>query len=445
MLDLKYTNMVGWKNVYLYVIGINKFENLSTLSCCENDANLFFEALNKKFEDAKSRLLLTSCQNDIPTSSKIKELLHEIESLELNENDIIFFYFAGHGFTSKGHDYLTCHDTDLERLDETSIKTEDVISSLNLSRAGTSVLIIDACRNAIGRTVEGSFFSKNTADFARRNGVISFFSCSPGEYSQELLHLGKGHGIFIYSFVESLNNGQNYTPLELDKAISYHVDNIIKQNNLSKQRPYTVVAPLQKAILDIINNKIITVNLSQKRNCILIVGPTNAGKTTLGQYIANHSGYVHAEMSTYVFKRYAKKTSYYDGSLQDFLEDEVWSNNDNDIIAQDLLMDNPGGQDLVICGPRKPEEIETLLSQDWNIKPIFLFSDTDTRYTRYQTDKNNFRFRYDLNYKEFIRKDMRELDWGLAKIATMQQLEIVTNESKIDELFKYIDKKYIKK
>jgi len=202
---------------------------------------------------------------------------------------------------------------------------------------------------------------------------------------------------------------------------------------------------LQKAILDIINNKIITVNLSQKRNCILIVGPTNAGKTTLGQYIANHSGYVHAEMSTYVFKRYAKKTSYYDGSLQDFLEDEVWSNNDNDIIAQDLLMDNPGGQDLVICGPRKPEEIETLLSQDWNIKPIFLFSDTDTRYTRYQTDKNNFRFRYDLNYKEFIRKDMRELDWGLAKIATMQQLEIVTNESKIDELFKYIDKKYIKK
>ena len=61
MLDLKYTNMVGWKNVYLYVIGINKFENLSTLSCCENDANLFFFFFYKKFEDAKSRLLLISC------------------------------------------------------------------------------------------------------------------------------------------------------------------------------------------------------------------------------------------------------------------------------------------------------------------------------------------------------------------------------------------------
>ena len=435
--------MTGWKNVYSIVIGINKFEKLSTLSCCENDANLFYETLNNKFDDVKSKLLLSSCESDIPTSSRIEVLLDEITNLNLGENDIIFFFFAGHGFTTKGCDYLTCYNTDILSIDETSIKTENVIAALNSSGAGTSILIIDACRNSIGRTVENSFFSKNTAELARRNGVISFFSCSPGEYSQELLNLGKGHGIFTYSLIESINNGQNYTAIELDRMVSDNVDRIICVNNLSKQRPYTVVAPLQKASLDIINNRIITYNLVHKRNCLLIVGSTNAGKTTLGQYIANKLGYVHAEMSTYAFKRYADRPSSYDGSIQDFLEDEVWSNNDKDIIAQDLLKDNPNGQDLVICGPRKPEEIETLLSQDWNFKPIFLFSDSDTRYTRYRTDNNYFR--YGLNYKEFIRKDMRELDWGLAKLATMSQLEIVTNEGKIEELFEYFDNKLIKK
>lgn len=431
--------MNGWKNAYAFVIGLNKYENLSTLSCCINDAIKFSEAIKNKLPNINLKLLIGNGDNEFPSFDILESTLIDISSLKLTENDIVFFYFAGHGFSSEGSDYLTCYNTDRKNLKSTSISTEKIIAALNKSNVGTSILIIDACRNNVDRDLTRELFGKNTAELARRNGIITFFSCSPGEFSQELFNLENGHGIFTYAFIKSLNECKSYTALELDKLLLKYVNELVSLHNLSVQRPYTVVAPLQKSNLDIIANKIVLFDNIGRRKCILIAGSTNAGKSTLGQYLAREYGYVHVEMSSFAYKRYESRPKSYIGSIQDFMEDEIWSTYPKDIIAQDLLESDTDNQNLVISGPRLPEEIETLISQKWDVIPIFLFSDTKSRYIRYQTDKGISR--YGLNFKEFIQKDMRELSWGLAKAATMSQLEIVINDETINELFTNVQKR----
>lgn len=414
----------------VFAIGIDEYEHYRMLSCCVNDAVAFLREIGRRADVSHRRLLVSGVDSDDePTSAIVTSLLEEISNLAMTSNDIVFLYFAGHGFSTGGKDYFVCNDTVAGEL-EKAIATDDVIAALRKSKAGTAVMAVDACRSETDRAVGN--FGERTAEFARRQGVVVMFGCSPGEVCQELPNLEEGHGIFTYSLVKAISELPHVTPLSLDRVVLDGVRDLCNQHKLTPQRPYTTVAPLQKAEFDLFSGEVISQEPKGSKKCILIVGPCHAGKTTLGQFLASELGFVHVEMSSFAWQRFMNRSPDYMGNLQDFMEDEVWRFNPYDIIVQDLLQAHEGLERLVVCGARRPEEIATIQSQNWDVFPIYLFANAYIRFQRHQNIESVSR--YDLTYKDFVKRDLREYSWGLAKVGTMRGFELIENEHTIEEL-----------
>jgi len=432
---------VAWKKAYAYAVGLNKYEHLRTLSYCEKDANVFIETISQVIPNIKTELL----GGTNFTIEKFKKLLNEIEAIdEKEEHSILFFYYAGHGFSREGKDYLTSYDTNdnsMETMENTSISTTDLIDIANKSRINTIVMIFDACRSFSSRSVATDSFGDLTAEISRRRGIISFFSCSPGENSHELS--GEiSHGVYTYSLVQAIKDCSYCTPVEINKSVVGKVQKLVKENNLPEQKPYTTVGPIEKANLDIIHGSEVSYTNERKPTCILIAGSTHAGKSGIGRYLATKYNFGHYEMSALAYKRYEdfkNKNSVYE-TISDFLEYELCAKNEHkDILARDLLEKYDGRSNVVISGPRFVEEVETLMSNsNWNIIPLYIYSASKIRLERFialQKDQSLTAELAEITYENFLRKDMRELGWGLAKIATMTNFKMVINNDEIDVLY----------
>lgn len=422
------------RRTYLYSVGVDDYSEFRPLAYCSADAVAVSQELGEKLKTQSVSLLTSQTgKNSTPSIASVRRLLSDIRNLKLNSNDSVFFYFAGHGFSASGRDYLVCSDTSRDALDA-AVSTDDVISALMASSAGTNVLIIDACRSETERDVGP--FGESTFTLAQRRGTVVFFGCSPGQTCQELPKLG--HGVFTYALLSAVRDKNPCTPTDLDRRLGSEVEKLCSSNHLPIQRPYTCVAPLQKASVDLFTGLLVPYSRRNDRECLLIVGPSNAGKTTLAQRIANSQGMVHIEMSSFAYKRYQdhRKETHFPGSVQDFMEDVAWASGQKEVIASDLVSADPGTDRVVICGPRTVEEVNLLRTQNWNCKTIYLYANGHARYDRYcASGEGN---RYGLGYREFVSKDMREYGWGLAKAANLRDVDIVVNEGSIDALVQQV-------
>ena len=297
------------------------------------------------------------------------------------------------------------------------------------------MFIVDACRNQAEEEVGP--FGEATLRLARRQGTVVFFGCSPGERCHELFELG--HGIFTHSILSAVQAEQPWTPRDLDRFVARLVTTICAENQLDDQRPYTCTGPLERASLDMFTGDFVRPRNRSERECLLIVGPSNSGKTTLGQHIASKFGMLHMEMSSFAFKRYRTYRQHvrFGGSLQDFMEDVVWRVGRKDTIALDLISADPGVDRVVICGARTVEEVNFIRRQEWNCRTIFLYADEQTRFDRYC--KSGERNRSGLGYREFVSNDLREFGWGLAKTANMRNVEIVVNEGPMSGMIQRLE------
>lgn len=418
------------RRVVLYCIGIDEYDEYPTLSFCTNDALVVSDTLILKLKPELIKLFhLSDDHAEKPTKENITTIINDITKLNMGENDLVIFYFAGHGFSCEGSDYLVCSNSIRDNI-KTSIKTDDIISALNSSGAGLTYLIIDACRLLSGREI--SIFGEQTAELARRQGVVAFMGCSPGEVCQELAKYQ--HGIFTYSFLKVIEDKTITTPLEIDRRVLESVTKIYKENKLSTQRPYTTVAPIQKAIINIYTGEIVDLHMDKQGQPIIILGPCNSGKTTLGQYLSRKLGYVHLEMSSIAYKYYQDNKDFI-GSIQDFIENVLWRENDKDIIAKGLIASQKQlNKQVVICGARTLEEIETLKAHFKYCKVIYLFANASVRHNRYiRSGQIN---RYQLSYKELVERDLREFGWGLAKAVALPDTNVLINETTIEDLYR---------
>ncbi|MFJ2682392.1 caspase family protein [Pseudomonas sp. NPDC087342] len=411
------------KKVHVLSIGINEYDNFRTLGGCVNDSKNIKQSFSARYSGMTG--VLVNDENTTPTAWLINNELTKIKALGYDRDDVVIFFFAGHGFSLDGKDYITAKDTNLDKLD-TAISTDNIIDCFKKSGAGNVVLIIDACRTDIHRGVD--IFGERTAEISRRHGVVTYFSCSPGETAKELAILNGG--IFTTAFSELLNKKDvPFTPFSFNRLLIQALSVVCGQHKLGKQTPYTAVAPLEKAIYDVFSGLNHDVDI-QKKEMILVLGPSNAGKTTIGQFLAKEHGYIHAEMSSYAWKRFNEHKDYR-GSMLDFMEHEVWSGGNEDAIAKDLIQSNIVGGKIVVCGARRVEEVKTLMAQGWDVIPIFIFANAGVRYKRIQHSSG----RYGPNYEEFIKKDLKEFSWGIADMVQLKNIELIINEGDIEACF----------
>jgi shikimate kinase len=176
--------------------------------------------------------------------------------------------------------------------------------------------------------------------------------------------------------------GEAATPLEIKKLVEPAMAKLCSEHKLARQLPYIGAWPIEKVIVDVFTGQSKPPQTSASRHCVLLIGPSCVGKTTLGQALASRLGYVQMEMSSFAWQRFKNRKNFH-GSLQDYMEEVVWTENDKAIIAKDLLESQPDLENVVICGPRTVEEIELLLEQHWNCKALYLFANAHVQYSRY--------------------------------------------------------------
>ncbi len=412
--------------VWLTAFGINKYRNTANLRFCVNDANIFADLVAERFPGAQREVFAS--EDDPPDTEFGNLALEDVASLGYGADDLVIVYFAGHGYEVSGSDQLMFTNSRVEDA-SSCLATTEVISALRSSGAGIAIAVIDACRIRIARGSD--IFGEKTLEEARRNDVMVFFGCSPRETCQEAAELEPGHGVFTYHVVQHLASEMIWTPSSIDRDVRRRVQATCRDYQLSQQTPL-VVAALRDGDLDVCTGRHVLARSIPNR-CIVLAGPSNAGKTSIGRSLAAELGFVHVEMSDYAYARYRIAVEGgYNRSIQEFMDDVVWRDGDFAVIAQDLLGTARGEAGLVISGPRRPEELEHLRSQRWDVLQYFVYSNSTERFRRLvRSSPNNM---FGSNREDFIRRDMREYAWGVASIGALRETVYLMNEGNLEEV-----------
>lgn len=198
------SSIINTGKIYTLFVGINFYSdtNITDLNVCVHDVT----ALHNVFKDKSEKTLLLSDHTDglLPNRKNIFTSLSHISRLA-NENDLILFYFSGHGIAEDGQSYLLPNDVCLPILKYTSLSVKDVKEIMENSRARAKVIIIDACHAGaiIGKSISLMTDDFQKSVFEEAEGFVVLASCKQGEKSWEWPE--KQKSVFTYFLLEALS------------------------------------------------------------------------------------------------------------------------------------------------------------------------------------------------------------------------------------------------
>ena len=231
------------RNVAL-TIGVNKYQYERSLAFAENDA----VAMQRYLQSIGFEEVLLYSDHSSKRPPNLVTLLNGIQriadTVRLDPEDSFWFFFSGHGGRQNEQDFLLPTEGHPDYLVRTAIAIDDVVQALRRCQAGNLVLILDACRNPVPK--RGKNIGSQTAELVRRAGIITLFSCSPGEKSYELEEVQ--HGAFTYALLEALRG--DCVPSQCNaKQLSAYLQQTVPTltQNFGRQRPYVIAEPVEKA------------------------------------------------------------------------------------------------------------------------------------------------------------------------------------------------------
>lgn len=112
---------------YSISIGIQKYQYLDNTIYADNDAIEFDRLMREEFFVDKSILLVDDNATIANIQKKIEEIFQDIQ-----ENDRVYFYFAGHGVSFYSEPRLSCYDSkkDIQSEPNTWYRVHDIISKV---------------------------------------------------------------------------------------------------------------------------------------------------------------------------------------------------------------------------------------------------------------------------------------------------------------------------
>jgi hypothetical protein len=226
------------------VIAVENYSDprIKKVSYAEADAKGFADAL--EVSGPIDRVLLLSAKaTKTSINSKISQ---HVKSL--TDEDELFLFYAGHGFSKNGHNYITCHDTDLDDLADTSISLQSILKICGKSACKRIALFLDSCESGIADLpeVRGIYAEMSEGElkdfFDAAEYRVCFASCKTSEYSypSDVLQ----HGVWTHLVIEAL---QGNDPLALEKG-RYLTANSL-QNYVAKELPRTMRNLFTKPII----------------------------------------------------------------------------------------------------------------------------------------------------------------------------------------------------
>ncbi len=235
--------------MHLIVIGINQYKNAKlNLNYALADATAFKEVTEKDVKSMMANIKTYFITDDKADKVGILAALKEVQQ-NAKPQDVMVFYYAGHGVISEKNKefYLVPTDvTDLKNVDEAL--AQNGISSKMLQQyaidipAQKQVFILDACQSA------GAFADLLTGDanqqkslavVARSTGTHWIAASGSQQFANEFSSLG--HGAFTYVLLQALKgeaaNNKMITVNGLKNFLQLQVPALMKKYNGAAQYP----------------------------------------------------------------------------------------------------------------------------------------------------------------------------------------------------------------
>jgi len=203
---------------YSFLIAIENYLNghrFPKVVFAENDLSEFKNAIKNigyKSDDCLDLL------NASATKTVIESKLRQLCSLVKKEEDEIIFYYAGHGLSKDGINYITCYDSIYEDLEATSIPMQKILDSLK-SACKRVIFFFDSCHSGltIDENMRGLLSDMNASELKLalkdNSYCIGFAACKSDESSYPITKFK--HGAWTYHLIECLNG---HVPEALEKG-----------------------------------------------------------------------------------------------------------------------------------------------------------------------------------------------------------------------------------
>ncbi|PYX58271.1 MAG: hypothetical protein DMG76_09540 [Acidobacteria bacterium] len=226
------------------LIAVEKYSDtrINSVQYAEADANGFAAALELAGPIDKVALL-SGAATKTTINSKVRQYVKA-----LTTDDELFLFYAGHGFSNNGHNYITCHDTDLDDVKDRSINLQELLDVCGKSACKRIALFLDSCESGITDLPEirGIYSTMSETElkefFQAAEYRVCFASCKTSEYSHSTPILK--HGVWTYQVIQALEGND---PLALEKG-RYVTANSL-QNYLSKEIPRTLRKVFTKPVV----------------------------------------------------------------------------------------------------------------------------------------------------------------------------------------------------
>jgi uncharacterized caspase-like protein/peptidoglycan/xylan/chitin deacetylase (PgdA/CDA1 family) len=195
----------GYANSWAIVVGIDKYQKWPQLQYAVRDAEGVGQLLVQKFGFAPERVV--SLKNEQATRAGILAAFHDrLAHGNLQPNDRIFVFFAGHGATRKlssGRDlgYIVPFDADPDKLATDAIPMTEIQNIAESLPAKHALFVMDACYSGLGLT-RGAANASFLRDNARRLGRQMLTAGG----SDQLVSDGgpNGHSVFTWTLLQAL-------------------------------------------------------------------------------------------------------------------------------------------------------------------------------------------------------------------------------------------------
>jgi uncharacterized caspase-like protein len=236
---------------YAVLIGINDYDN-QPLNFCVNDALSIKNALMERanFLEKNIYSVTSDSLNSIKDiTGKLLEIVTAIKNRFQEENDSIFFYFAGHGSQENNESYLVFHDS--------KYLIRNIYDAFNNLNPKMQFYMIDACESGnktITRSV--SFEKDNYLNELIKNssGILFLYACQADQYAQE--NEAIKHGVMTHYFIEAIRNDALYdeegilTPGRIQEYVAKKVATLshfsqtpVSESNTSGYYPFAMKTP----------------------------------------------------------------------------------------------------------------------------------------------------------------------------------------------------------
>lgn len=241
MRDLKFILKQEYQTSRALVIGINKYENASPLQYAVNDAQEISETLVSELGFDKNNIICLT--DEKATKANILKSYFRFSKDDVEIDDRLFVFFAGHGHTIQGVrgevGFLVPYDANMEDY-STFIRWDELTKNAELIRAKHILFVMDACYGglAVHRDLK-SGSSRFLRDMYQR---LSRQVITAGKANEAVADAGgplPNHSIFTGHFIEGVRGkAKNEHGVITASGIMAYVYSKVSNDINSKQTPH---------------------------------------------------------------------------------------------------------------------------------------------------------------------------------------------------------------